>query len=103
MIVVLEVSARKRGLKNDELQRTISSDECGVCLGAYDKDIKDGELLKEWIQCTDSKYHSYFHTSFKHSQLLGRKLGVGRNLFYSISVQFISLFSLRSLIFFRLN
>ena len=37
------------------------SDECSVCLGAYDKDIKDGELLKEWIQGTDSKCAVWMH------------------------------------------
>ena len=31
----------------------ISSNECAACLGAYEDDIIDGVLEKEWIQCTN--------------------------------------------------
>ena len=32
----------------------ISSNECAACLGAYEDDVIDGVLGKEWIQCTNS-------------------------------------------------
>ena len=44
-----QVSAADDGLQSAE----ISSNECAACLGAYEEDIIDGVLEKEWIQCTN--------------------------------------------------
>ena len=40
-----QVSAADNGLQSAE----ISSNECATCLGAYEEDIIDGVLEKEWI------------------------------------------------------
>ena len=37
------------GLQHSE----ILSNECAVCLGHFEDDIVEGELKKEWIQCTN--------------------------------------------------
>ena len=34
-------------------QREISSNECAVYFGVYEDDLMDGELHREWIQCTN--------------------------------------------------
>ena len=31
----------------------VSSNECAACLGLYEENISDGELLYEWVQSTD--------------------------------------------------
>ena len=40
--------------EEDGLQQAeISNNECAVCLGAYEDDVHNEVLEKEWIQCTN--------------------------------------------------
>lgn len=53
-----ESSTSSCGLQKEE----ISSDECAVCLGAYQDDFSDdGELLREWLQCTNESCAKWMH------------------------------------------
>ena len=45
-----QASVNENGIQSAK----ISSNECAACLGAYEDDIIDGVLRKEWIQCTNS-------------------------------------------------
>ena len=47
-----ELSKSERGLQNEE----IPSNECAVCLKAYEDDLDaNGQHLYEWVQCTSEK------------------------------------------------
>ena len=51
-------STSSSGLQREE----ISSDECAVCLGAYQDDFdENGELLREWLQCTSESCAKWMH------------------------------------------
>ena len=41
----------------------ISSGECAVCFGLYEDDLIDGQLVLEWIQCTDTDCWKWMHAS----------------------------------------
>ena len=48
----------ERGLQNEE----ISSNECAVCLRAYEDDLDaNGQPLYEWVQCTSEKCGKWMH------------------------------------------
>ena len=48
------LGVHRKPLFNSGLQhREISNNECAVCIGAYDDDVIDGELQREWIRCTN--------------------------------------------------
>ena len=53
-----ESSKSSSGLQREE----ISSDECSVCLGAYqDYFDENGELVREWLQCTSESCAKWMH------------------------------------------
>ena len=53
-----ESSTSSSGLQREE----ISSDECAVCLGAYQDDFNEnGELVREWLQCTSDSCVKWMH------------------------------------------
>ena len=53
-----EGSKSSCGLQREE----ISSDECAVCLGAYQDDFSEnGELMREWLQCTRDSCAKWMH------------------------------------------
>ena len=53
-----ESSKSERGLQNEE----ISSNECAVCLGAYEDELDaNGQPLYEWVQCTSEKCGKWMH------------------------------------------
>ena len=53
-----ESSKTERGLQSEE----ISSNECAVCLGAYEDDLDaNGEPLHEWVQCTSEVCCNWMH------------------------------------------
>lgn len=39
----------------------ISISECAACFGLYEDDITDGQLMHEWIQCTDPDCGKWMH------------------------------------------
>ena len=40
----------------------MSSNECAICLGAYEDDVgEDGELLFSWVKCTNSECKKWMH------------------------------------------
>ena len=49
--------AKKGGLQEAE----ISSSECAACFGLYEDDFVDGQLMQEWIQCTDPDCGKWMH------------------------------------------
>ena len=53
-----ESNTSASGLQGEE----ISSDECAVCLGAYQEDFhENGELVREWLQCTNESCVKWMH------------------------------------------
>lgn len=56
-------ASNKRKQLDDGLQKAeISYDECAVCFGTYDEDVIDGELRREWIQCTNLDCNKWMHS-----------------------------------------
>ena len=39
----------------------ISSSECATCFGLYEDDFIDGQLVREWIQCTYPDCGKWMH------------------------------------------
>ena len=38
----------------------MSSNECAICLGAYEDDVsEDGELLFSWVECTNPECNKW--------------------------------------------
>ena len=53
-----ESSTSLSGLQREE----ISSDECAMCLGAYQDDFdENGELVREWLLCTSESCAKWMH------------------------------------------
>ena len=53
-----ESSTSSSGLQREE----ISSDECAVCLCAYQDDFdENSELVREWLQCTNKICAKWMH------------------------------------------
>ena len=52
---------RTRGSCDELQQGEISNNECTVCFGAYKDDLMDGELHREWIQCTNESCGEWMH------------------------------------------
>ena len=42
----------------------VSSNERAACLGLYEEDISDGELMCEWIQCTGQYCNKWMHSGY---------------------------------------
>ena len=45
-------------------RREVSSNECAVCFSLYDEDIdsETGDLMSDWIQCTNDGCGVWVHT-----------------------------------------
>ena len=45
-------------------RREVSSNECAVCFGLYDEDVNSetGDLMSDWIQCTNNDCAVWVHT-----------------------------------------
>ena len=41
----------------------VSSNECAICLGAYEDDVQDGKLMYGWVECTHSECKKWMHES----------------------------------------
>ena len=52
---------RSRNNKGGLQEAEISSDECATCFGLYEDDLIDGQLVQEWIQCTDPDCGKWMH------------------------------------------
>ena len=52
---------RTRGSCDGLQKGEISNNECAVCFGVYEDDLMDGELHKEWIQCTKKSCGKWMH------------------------------------------
>ena len=64
-------SAVGRGLQLAEL----SNNECGVCIGAYEDDFNtDGELVREWVQCTNKACGIWMHEDCLNTESDGELL-----------------------------
>ena len=52
---------RSRHSKGGLQKAEISSNECAACFGLYEDDFIDGQLVQEWIQCTDLDCGKWMH------------------------------------------
>lgn len=52
----------KRKSKRSAAVDTSGNNECTVCLGLCESDIEDGELTREWVQCTNQQYSQWMHS-----------------------------------------
>ena len=45
-------------------RREVSSNECAACFGLYDEDVDpdSGDIIQDWIQCTDEGWGVWTHT-----------------------------------------
>ena len=51
----------RRTIKGGLQEAEISSSECATCFGLYEDDFIDGQLVQEWIQCTDPDCGKWMH------------------------------------------
>ena len=51
----------RRTIKGGLQEAEISSGERAICFGLYEDDFIDGQLVQEWIQCTDPDCGKWMH------------------------------------------
>ena len=64
--------------REERRSRNIPDDQCAICYGAYTDDIDEvtGEVLKDWIQCTDKNCGVWAHIDCLEKQIHGYLCGL---------------------------
>ena len=64
--------------REERRSRNIPDDQCAICYGAYTDDIDEvtGEVLKDWIQCTDKNCGVWAHIHCLEKQIHGYLCGL---------------------------
>ena len=64
--------------REERRSRNIPDDQCAICYGAYTDDINEvtGEVLKDWIQCTDKNCGVWAHIDCLEKQIHGYLCGL---------------------------
>ena len=62
----------RKGREERRRYTNIPDDQCAICYGAYTEDIDEvtGDVLKDWIQCTDKNCGVWAHIDCLESKFM---------------------------------